>query len=301
MRTKSLMRAARAHPWLSLAMLASARATYGFVSNRVRRRHLLRQGAIRHLDHIRLEVEHERIFARCAITAERKDQVPVVFVHGWGISSAYFIPTAERLATEFDVYVPDLPGHGWSSTPKQPLDVPSLARALVTWLDTMGIERAVLVGHSMGCQIVVEAAVRHASRVERLILIGPTTDPAARRLGSQFGRMLLSGQHERSSLRQYLLRDYLRMNRRLKPELHAMLKDEIEAKLPEITQPVLLVRGEKDHIVPQRWIEEMAQLIGDARIEVIPGWGHAVQYSAADELVPLLRLFLRDDQTSAAD
>src|SRR3569832_2454815 len=63
-------------------------------------------------------------------------------------------------------------------------------------------------------------------------------------------------------------------------------------KLPHVDVPTMLVRGEYDPIVPQRWLDESARLVGAKRGAVIPHMGHALYYSAADELVATLLPFL---------
>jgi 2-hydroxy-6-oxonona-2,4-dienedioate hydrolase len=213
-------------------------------------------------------------------------------VHGWGISGSYFIPAAERLAAGFPVYVPDLPGHGRSDTPPEPLNISGLAQALLACMEAMKIERTFLVGHSMGCQIAVEVALQHPWRIDRLMLIGPIPDPTARSVAEQFRRFLIGSAYERLSLTQYLVKDYTRMGRRLVPEFRFMLEDPIEDKLPKVAVSSMVVRGEKDPIAPQRWIDEAARLLRTDRVAVITGWGHAVQYSAPTQLIDAIRPFL---------
>ncbi|MHB0774230.1 alpha/beta fold hydrolase [Halomonas sp. WWR20] len=231
------------------------------------------------------------LYARYITSAERR-ALPVVLVHGLGVSGAYFGPTLERLGREFDVYAPDLPGHGRSGTPSHPLDIAGLAKALIGWLEAMGIERAMLVGHSLGCQTVVEAALRQPARIERLVLIGPTRDPAVHGLPVQFLRAVVACSFERPTLIRHFIRDYARMGSRLLPEARAMMEDPVEAKLSDLTQPVMLVRGGRDLIASQRWLDKMARLLRTDRITVIPGWGHNVNYSAAERLVASIRPFL---------
>jgi pimeloyl-ACP methyl ester carboxylesterase len=93
------------------------------------------------------------------------DAPPVVLVHGYGVSSSYLVPLAHALAPSHRVYVPDLPGHGRSPHAPAPLDVPALADALLAALTALDVQRAVLVGNSLGCAIAVEAAVRAPARV----------------------------------------------------------------------------------------------------------------------------------------
>jgi pimeloyl-ACP methyl ester carboxylesterase len=263
------------------------------------RQRLLRSGEIRLLEDVWRNVGRHRVFARESTGAIR-DAPPVVLVHGWGMSSSYFIPTAEWLAATFDVYAPDLLGHGRSDTPDVPRDVAGLARALLDWLDVMQLDRVSLVGHSMGCQIAVEAALQQPGRVDRLVLIGLTPDPQGRSKAEQFRRFAIGGAYERPSLNNHMIKDYSRMGRRLVPEFRFMLKDPIEHKLPQVTARVMLVRGEKDPVVPQRWMDEAARLVRAERVAVIPGWGHAVNFSAAEELVAAIQPFLRERSAVAA-
>ncbi|HEX5817918.1 MAG TPA: alpha/beta fold hydrolase, partial [Gemmatimonadales bacterium] len=60
---------------------------------------------------------------------------PILLLHGLGVSGRYFLPLAERLARDFAVHIPELPGHGDSSRPAHSLDVPALADVLEAWLE----------------------------------------------------------------------------------------------------------------------------------------------------------------------
>jgi 2-hydroxy-6-oxonona-2,4-dienedioate hydrolase len=93
--------------------------------------------------------------------------------------------------------------------------------------------------------------------------------------------------------------DFLRMAWRAVKELRFMMEERIEAKLPLVTTPTMLVRGENDTIVPQAWFDEAARLVRAEEATVIAGWGHAVHYSAADELVEDISDFLRGGLSEA--
>lgn len=233
------------------------------------------------------------LHARASRVAADASATPVVLVHGFGVSSRYFVPTAERLAGEFAVYSPDLPGHGRSSSPNAPLDIPRLADCLIGWMDAMGLERVSLVGNSMGCQIAVDAATRYPDRVERLVLIGPTVDPRARSFFLLAGRLILAGLHERCSLYPILVLDYARMGWRLVPEFRFMIADPIEQKLPHLIQPVMLIRGENDSVVSQRWFHEAAMLARAVESAEIARGSHAVNYTTPQKLVDVILPFLR--------
>ncbi len=221
------------------------------------------------------------------------DRPAVLMIHGLNVSGRTMLPTAELLAPDFHVYVPDLPGCGESEKPAHALPLSALADVMLAWMSALGLERAVLIGNSLGCQVVVACAARAPERVERLVLIGPTVDPRARPLLRLLCRWLLDGQREPLALRRTLLRDYVRL--RPLPAiqmLRYMLADHIEATLPEVSVPTLVVRGGRDPIVSQCWAEEAARLLPAGRLVVIPGVAHTAQFSAPLECARVIRSFL---------
>jgi 2-hydroxy-6-oxonona-2,4-dienedioate hydrolase len=233
------------------------------------------------------------MFARVGSGAPRCPASAVVLVHGLVISSLYMVPSARRLAEHFPVLAPDLPGFGRSGKPRQVLTIPELADALAAWMGAVGLSTAALVANSLGCQVVVDLAVRRPELVEALVLAGPTMDPSARRAGVQVGRWLRDWPLERPSLALAHARDYLLAGARraLQTFRHA-LADRIEAKLPRVQAPTLVVRGSRDPIVPQRWAEEAAALLPGGRLVVIPGGPHCVNYSTPDAFARVVRTFL---------
>lgn len=239
------------------------------------------------------EVEGLRIYTRVS-RGPVSGLLPVVLVHGYGMSSSYMVPIAERLAAETPVFAPDLPGHGRSQDPGRTLDLSELAELLDAWMDAVGLQKAALLANSMGCQVAVELAVRHPDRIDRLILIAPTADPEARTFLRSLPRFLRTSSAERSALKLLLLWDYGRAGlSRLRREAAVAFADRIEDKLPRIKAPTLVVRGEHDRVVPQQWAEEVARQAGAGEVRVIAGAGHAPNYSAADQLMRVIRPFLR--------
>jgi pimeloyl-ACP methyl ester carboxylesterase len=236
--------------------------------------------------------------ARVATSPRAREGPPVVLVHGFGSSSAYFVPFAERLAAHFDVYAPDLPGHGKSAARGPALDLPELAAALREWLCAVSVERAALVANSMGCQIAAELAARHRTLVSRVVMIGPTLDREARSLLRVLPRFLVGGFHERLSMAPLIVRDYARVGTHLKDEFRAMVNHRIEDVLPRVQSPVLFVRGEHDAIAPHRWLEELVLVTPLSRIVTIADGGHAVHYALPEATLENVAPFLRADEWS---
>jgi pimeloyl-ACP methyl ester carboxylesterase len=211
------------------------------------------------------------------------------------VSSRYFVPLGERLAHTFEVLAPDLPGYGRSATPPRPLDVPELAHALRVWLDLAGIESATLLGNSLGCQIVVELARQSPLRVSALVLVGPTMDPGAPTIRGQFVRLVRDAVREPLSLNLAEARDYARMGpRRILSTARFALADPFETKLPRIVQPALVIRGERDAIASQEWVERIVALLPNGRLAVVAGAPHAAHWAAAKEVAGLVEEFQQE-------
>lgn len=231
--------------------------------------------------------------ARVATGAGGRHYAPVLLVHGFGISSSYFVPLIRGLAPEFDVYAPDLPGHGRSGSPRRALGIVELAEGLAGWMDETGLSGASVVAHSMGTQVAVELALGRPDLAGRVALIGPTLYPDARRALPALSRLLLGSGRERPSMMGLIVKDYSRMAPRLLGEFRAMQSHRLDERLAGLDAPILLVRGEKDRIAPQHWLDSLAELARRADRVVVPKAGHAVHYSHVDALLPRLVVFLK--------
>ena len=74
--------------------------------------------------------------------------------------------------------------------------------------------------------------------------------------------------------------------------LRYALEDRIEENLPRLQVPTLVVRSSRDPICPQRWAEEMVQILPKSRLVILPGAAHAANFGAPAELVGVIREFL---------
>jgi pimeloyl-ACP methyl ester carboxylesterase len=100
---------------------------------------------------------------------------PVVMLHGLGATKASFLPTVAALAERHRAIAIDLPGFGDSVKPlRAPYHAPYFAGAVVALLDALGLERADVVGNSMGGRVAIELGLRHPERVRRLALLAPS-------------------------------------------------------------------------------------------------------------------------------
>ncbi len=230
----------------------------------------------------------------------RHEYPPVVLVHGLGVSSRHMEPAARHFGPRFRVYAPDLPGYGRSPRPWEVFGVKDLGRILERTLDELGVERAVFVSISFGCQIVVELAAEAPERVAACVLVGPTVDVGARNAPSQVLRLLLDAPQEPLSLMPVIFRDYSAFGvRRGAITLWHALADDVVGKLPRIQAPTLIVRGENDPIVPRSWTSRMLDLLPNGSFTEIPGAAHAANFSHPEELARLTESFLREKKLLA--
>lgn len=126
-------------------------------------------------DPTRLEVRHVRTAAGGLSTLQAGAGDPVVAVHGLGGTKVSFLPTVAALAPTHRVIAVDLPGFGDSAKPiGAPYHAPFFARSVVALLDALGLERAHIVGNSMGGRVALELGFRHPDRAARLGLLSPS-------------------------------------------------------------------------------------------------------------------------------
>ena len=213
-----------------------------------------------------------------------------VLVHGIGVSSRYFDRLARELAETATVMSVDLPGFGPNKRPRRQLSIEDFGALVAEYLADAGVQSPILVGHSMGSQIVVETARRLTS--SGLVLIGPVVDeraPTAWRQGLRLARDVF---HESISSNKIVLTDYLRSGIRwYLTELPAMLGYRIEQTLPLLDVPVVIMRGAQDPVAPEGWARSLARRSPGTRVVSVPGSGHVVQHTAAQTVASELRVF----------
>jgi pimeloyl-ACP methyl ester carboxylesterase len=215
------------------------------------------------------------------------DVRPVVLVHGV-ISSRYLLPTVRELARFTRVLVPDLPGvgrHRRSSVPAFAHQADAVAEAIMAW----GGSPVILVGHSLGAEVVVEVARRHPALVQRAVLIGPTGDPAAGGVFGVWKRWMSTAVSEPLAFNLLTTAELARIGpMRMAALLRRSVHDPVEAKLSDLRCAALLIRGERDRVAPATWLERMGRQIPDACIVTLAGSAHTVVYTDPRTLADLV-------------
>ncbi|MGV8977604.1 MAG: alpha/beta fold hydrolase [Cellulomonas sp.] len=214
---------------------------------------------------------------RTPVTPERPT---FVLVHGLGASSRYYRPLAMLLAAHGAVHALDLPGFGSAPDPARDLDIADHARAIGEYVRAHGLDRPVLVGHSMGAQIVAELLARDPDVTDSAVLLGPTVEPAAATVRRQALRLLRDQVHETPAsvlltAADTVVRCGAGYYRR---QLHHLLDHDMEAAVVAVTADLLVVRGDRDTVAPRGWVHRLAHLAPRGTFLEIPG-PHVVMMS----------------------
>ena len=217
----------------------------------------------------------------------------IIHIHGFAISGTYLLPTASRLADEYTTFVPDLPGFGRSHHPPHALTIDQLGEAVVRFMDQQGIERAVLLGNSLGCPIIMSMLDEHTDRVEAIVFVSPAGGRYNLPLYRGVAQMALAGLREPPRMFPIAVRDYAHYG--LIPSVNllwSMLHYPIARRLHELVVPTLAVIGSRDPLVNEHVVAQRAVELPFVTAAVIEGAAHAINFSHPDQLANVVRCFL---------
>ncbi|GAA2466404.1 alpha/beta fold hydrolase [Agromyces soli] len=213
-----------------------------------------------------------------------------VLVHGVGMGHRTWSDLAETLARSGRVLALDLPGFGDAPEPEESLDMASSGAYLGELVATESPgEPVVLVGHSMGTQIVAETAAQRPELVAAVILIAPTINRRERTAGMQALRLVQDLAFSHLKVLALGVRYYVQAGPRWYfAKLADMLAHRIELVLPRIRARTLVVRGEHDQVAPRDWAELVTALLPDGRLVEVAGRGHETMITAGAEVARLV-------------
>jgi pimeloyl-ACP methyl ester carboxylesterase len=129
--------------------------------------------------------------------------------------------------------------------------------------------------------VVTEVLAVHPGVASAGVLIGPVTDSHARTAARQAARLVRDGRHEPARVNAIITRDYVRAGpRRYLATVPHMLGYATEQRVRDVTEPLVVVRGEHDPIAPARWVQELAAAAPHATTAEVPDAGHVAMYTA---------------------
>jgi pimeloyl-ACP methyl ester carboxylesterase len=259
---------------------------------------------------------------------EASSEPPVVLIHGLTNSGRSWSKVAPLLATDRQVLVPDLPGHGESERPNVGYSLDWYAFTMARWLEVVGIELADVVGHSFGGGVAQVLLLECPHKIRRLVLVAAgglgkgvgwwlrlaSIPGAVEYLGQPFmalgTRLALRSAREGvtpqdiQELSQFNARagsarafarsvrdviDWRGQRRNFHQRAHEIVK------LP----PMLILWGDRDGLIPVEQGREFAQSLEGAIFKTFPGTGHYLHNERPEDFVRVVRAFLDDPDVPA--
>jgi pimeloyl-ACP methyl ester carboxylesterase len=252
-----------------------------------------------------------------ALVAGPRGGHSMVFIHGLGGSQSTWQLQLASFASEARLAALDLPGHGQSDkapTGESDHTLSGLASAVAESIRAVGTGQVTVVGHSLGGAVALELALSHAELVRSLVLVnsaglGPDISQELTTLmsgepGHDTARTLLDLFFEEKKYvtdrgieemaRFQLVEGGWDAQQAIAQSVFAGDCQQIDLtdRLPEVTQPVLLVWGAADRVIPLSHAFKAVSSLPDASLVVLAGAGHVPQVERADELVRAIRRFV---------
>lgn len=271
-----------------------------------------------------IDVDGLRVHAKVA----GQGSPAIVLIHGFAAGVFTWRQVMPLLARHGTVVAFDLPGFGLTGRldpdawPRgNPYDPEAQADLTVALLDRLGIERAVLVGHSAGARPAVLTALRHPERVSGLVLVTPALDPASLRralallvrapglsrvlprvvpvAANRAERILRYAVYDRAAVTEELAQGYLTAlqvegwDAALCAAVRAARPLGLFERLGEIKVPCMAIFGAWDRIVNQRQAVRMARSVPHlSKIAVMDRTGHLPQVEMPEDFVAFIEEFL---------
>jgi pimeloyl-ACP methyl ester carboxylesterase len=249
-----------------------------------------------------------------ACTERGRGERTLVFLHGIGADHRAFDDQLESFSVGARAIAWDMPGYG-ESPPIEPLTFPALGDALCALLDARGVERAILIGHSMGGMVAQELVARDPDRVAALVLVA--TSAAFGGAGGEWQRQFLADRLKPldegktpADIAPALVRgmigeaaDPRGLGRAIacmsavsaktyRAALHCLVTFDQRASLGRIRCPTLVLAGERDRVAAPAVVERMAQAIPGAKYRMLAGVGHLANLERPALFDAVLREFV---------
>lgn len=210
----------------------------------------------------------------------------VLLLHGWGCSLEIWKTLQSQLEKKFKVTSIDFPGFGKSDEPKEIWGVEEYTRCTEQLIEKLGLKNPVLIGHSFGGRVSILLSSRN-EYVEKVVLtdsagIKPqNTKISVSRIFSKMKKIStkivgekITEKIVRPFANSLASEDYKNASGIMKEILKKVIDEDLQAEMPKIKAPTLLIWGEKDTATPLSDALIMEKLIPDAGVVIFPNCTH---------------------------
>jgi pimeloyl-ACP methyl ester carboxylesterase len=268
-----------------------------------------------------------QINSRTIFYTVKGDGKPLLLIHGYGAGMWVWEKQIEALSQSYRVYVLDLIGHGFSDRPEVSYTPETYIHFLRDFMDGVGIEKATLIGNSMGGGIAWAMAILYPERVDRLILINCVPPDVLHQVKNESFRTLVAikdipilpylviAARGKNSIR-WILLECVSNIKLITPEVvsrqyplskikgstwvlystfkHAGEALKLKDQLSMIHKPTLFIWGERDLIFPPQVGEALHQAITGSKFLRIEKSGHIPMWETPDEVNQAILSFLEE-------
>lgn len=236
---------------------------------------------------------------------------PVILLHGWLATLETMRPIANDLSRNFKVYLIDVVGFGKSDLPEHPLKSDDFGNFLRDFMEKLKIKSPILIGHSNGGRMIINAVGRGIISAKKVILIDSAGIKPKRGLGYyvkvsfyKVGKFLLNllPNTKRIKVFKEKLRnnvgssDYKASSNVLKETMKIIVNEDVTDLLPKISVPTLLFWGTLDTATPISDAKKMEKLIPDCGLIEYPGASHFSYLENINNFNAVVNEFLKNDR-----
>ena len=231
----------------------------------------------------------------------------VLILHGWGANIDTVNPIIYLLKPHFKVYALDLPGFGMSEEPKEVFGSSDYARIVKSFLDEMGVEKVILIGHSFGGKISILLGLSHPEMVDKMVLINsagliPRRGPSYyirvysfKALRALYRKIFFWIDDDSKMERFYSKfgsRDYQAADGMMRSILVKVVNENLHSMLGGLKPSTLLIWGDEDRATPLYMGEIMEKEIPDSGLVILYGAGHYSYLDDFNRFAAVLKAFL---------
>lgn len=252
----------------------------------------------------------------------------IIFIHGLGSYLPAWRKNIDSLKSDYRCIAIDLPGYGKSSKHPHSGKMTYYASVVKEFADKLGLREATLAGHSMGGQISMIAALNYPGLVKSIILIAPAGFEKFTEGQKQWFRNVMTLEGVKNTMAEdiqtnlavnfynmpedaeFMIIDRIAMRSAddfehycyaVVQSVNGMVDEPVIELLPKITQPTLIIFGENDNLIPNRFlnpgrtknIAEIGKKIPDSQLFMVKKAGHFVQFEKPEEVNIAIKEFLR--------
>jgi pimeloyl-ACP methyl ester carboxylesterase len=244
---------------------------------------------------------------------------PLILLHGGGTWLYTFRQNMDALSRHFSVYALDLPGHGHTKTLDSTIkyDVATICRALVDFMDRLGIAKSHFTGHSWGGGWSIFFADQHPHRLEKLVLINSSGMHRHEHVMWEFMKIPYVGEFLFKFINAHAIRKGLEdsfyeksyVTREMIQNIHDPLRHREKRKaqlsysrnvdwrkaqdaLSRISKPTLIIWGRHDRYIDVKYGRRMADLMPNAKLVVLENCGHSSHEECPETVNRLIINFL---------